>query len=529
MSKQIAFQASNQPQNQTLRQGQVEATDQSPRQAQTRQEKMQAQAKKDLVYGLYDTPPFAESLYAGLQHLLAIIISIGTPPLIVAGTMGADAATIGYLVNMSLLISGVATFIQCYKFGPVGSGLLSIQGTSFAFLASLITLSAGLLARGYSIHEALGILFGCSLAGSVVLMVGSRCVVHIQKVISPLVSGIIVTLIGSSLMGVSLQDIGGGASLYNQMAAGGFSATPAGSFGDPLFLLIGFSVTTIVVLANRSKNKFMRIGSVIVGIVSGCIIAGVVGYFSDNISFMGFSEIWAGIRAAPLVTVPIPFKFGIGFDFATFVPIAFLYVMTLVEAYGDLTATAMVSGEPIEGNLYTKRVAGGILGSGVNSALAAVFTCFPNTTFSQNNGVISITGVASRRVGMFVGGLLVFFGLFPAVGSLFTAIPNSVIGGATVIMFGSVMVSGIRIIATNVINRRGILIMAISLGLGFGVMVVPELWNHVPTTGVLYILLSNPITIGGSVAILLNVMLPKNLGEISADSLEDPMQHMAER
>ncbi len=488
------------------------------------QEQARNQAKKDLIYGLNDTPPFTESLYAALQHLLAIIISIGAPPLIIAGAMGADSLTIGYLVNMSLLVSGIATFVQCRKFGPIGSGLLSIQGTSFAFLGSLMTLGVGLVNRGYTTHEALAILFGCCLAGSVILIVGSRFIPYIQKIISPLVSGIIVTLIGSSLMGVSMQDIGGGADLFNSMP----SVPQPGSFGDPLFLLIGFTVTGMVVIANRSKNKFLRIGSVVVGIVAGCIVATLVDKFSDTITFMGFSEIWANIKVAPKVTIPIPFKYGIGFDFATFVPIAFLYLMTLIEAYGDLTATSMVSGEPIEGKLYTERVAGGELSSGINSAFAAIFTCFPNATFSQNNGVISITGVASRKVGMFVGGLLVFFGLFPAIGTLFTAIPNSVIGGATVIMFGSVMVSGIRIIASNVINRRGILIMAISLGLGFGVMVVPQIWVHIPTTSVLFILLSNPITLGGAVAILLNMILPKNLVKISADSMEDPMSNHSE-
>ncbi len=483
------------------------------------QERIRIQSKKDLIYGLHDTPPFGESLYAGLQHLLAIIISIGAPPLIIAGALGADGATIAYLVNMSLLVSGIATFIQCRKFGPIGSGLLSIQGTSFAFLGTLITLGFGLMGRGYTLDQTFGILFGCCLVGSVIQMIGSRFIPLVQKIISPLISGIIVTLIGSSLMYVAIKDIGGGAFLFNNMPA---DPIP-GSFGDPRYLLIGFTVTIMVVLANRSKNKFMRIGSVVFGVIVGCVVAIIVDMTSDAVAFKSASDIWSAMKAAPIIAVPIPFKFGIGFDFATFIPIAFLFLMTLIESYGDLTATSMVSGEPIEGEVYTERIASGELGDGVNSAIAAVFNCFPNTTFSQNNGVISITGVASRHVGYFVAGLLVLFGLFPVVGTAFTSIPNSVIGGATLIMFGSVMVSGIRIIASNIINRRGILIMAISLGLGFGIMVVPQIWVHIPSTSILRVLLSSPITLGGTVAILLNVILPKSLGEISADSLEDPM------
>ncbi len=483
------------------------------------QERIRVQAKQDLIYGLNDTPPFGESLYAGLQHLLAIIISIGAPPLIIAGALGADGATIAYLVNMSLLVSGIATFIQCRKIGPIGSGLLSIQGTSFAFLGTMITLGFSLMGRGYTLEESFGILFTCCLLGSVIQMIGSRFIPLIQKIISPLISGIIVTLIGSSLMYVAIKDIGGGAALFSSMP----DVPAPGSFGDPRYLLVGFTVTIMVVLANRSKNKFMRIGSVVFGVAIGCVVATIVSMTSDAVNFKSFGQIWTDIKAGPYITIPVPFKFGFGFDLASFIPIAFLYLMTLIESYGDLTATSMVSGEPIEGPVYTERIASGELGDGVNSAIAAVFNCFPNTTFSQNNGVISITGVASRYVGYFVAGLLVLFGLFPVVGKAFTAIPNPVIGGATLIMFGSVMVSGIRIIASNIINRRGILIMAISLGLGFGIMVVPEIWIHIPSSSILRVILSSPITLGGTVAILLNVILPKNLSEISPDSLEDPM------
>jgi len=194
---------------------------------------------------------------------------------------------------------------------------------------------------------------------------------------------------------------------------------------------------------------------------------------------------------------------------------ALLYLITTVESIGDLTATSMVSGEPIEGETYMKRISGGVFGDGVNSAIAAVFNSFPNTTFSQNNGVIQMTGVASRYVGFWIAGLLALFGLFPIIGGIFSIIPNAVLGGATIIMFGTVAASGIRIIASSIIDRRGVLIMAISLGLGLGVTFRPEILGiFSPLVKQIF---GSAITTGGLTAIFLNVILPDELRKQSPD------------
>jgi len=175
----------------------------------------------------------------------------------------------------------------------------------------------------------------------------------------------------------------------------------------------------------------------------------------------------------------------------------------------------MVSGEPIEGEVYMNRISGGVFGDGVNSALAAVFNSFPNTTFSQNNGVIQMTGVASRYVGFWIAGLLVLFGLFPIVGGLFSIIPNAVLGGATIIMFGTVAAAGIRIISSSIIDRRGVLIMAISFGLGLGVAFRPEILGIFPS--IIKQVFGSAITTGGLTAIFLNIVLPQSLRDQSAD------------
>ena len=208
----------------------------------------------------------------------------------------------------------------------------------------------------------------------------------------------------------------------------------------------------------------------------------------------------------PSSSTYIPLKYGFSFNLTAFIPVAFIYLITTIESTGDITATSMVSGEPIEGDLYMKRVKGGVLGDGVNSAIAAMFNTFPNTTFSQNNGVIQLTGIASRYVGMYVAAFLVVLGLFPVIGAFFRSLPSPVLGGATLVMFGMVGAAGIRIIASSAIDRRDMLIMAVAFGLGFGVAYVPGFLGKAPEA--IQQIFGSAVTTGGSTALLLNTLLP---------------------
>jgi xanthine permease XanP len=183
-----------------------------------------------------------------------------------------------------------------------------------------------------------------------------------------------------------------------------------------------------------------------------------------------------------------------------------VYFITGVETIGDITATSSVSGEPVAGDLYFKRLKGGVLGDGINSTIAAVFNTFPNTTFSQNNGVIQLTGVASRYVGYYIAGFLALFGLFPVVGGVFQIMPQAVLGGATIIMFGTVAAAGIRILSSRRLDGRGMLILAVSLAMGLGITFVPEMLDHFPP--LMKSLLQSGIATGGLIAIVLNIALP---------------------
>jgi len=433
-----------------------------------------------------DKPPVLDSVFAALQHLLAIFVGIITPTLIIGGVLGLGKE-VPYLISMSLIVSGVATFIQVKRVGPVGSGLLSIQGTSFAFLSSI--LAAGFIVKnqGGGPREILAVIYGICFLGAFIEMFLSRILHHLRKVITPIVTGIVVTTIGLSLIKVGITDMAGGQWLLDNKPE--FFA----SFEN---LGLAFLVLIVIILLNRSKNQFLRMSSIVIGLLVGYIVS----------IFLGKIDL-SGLKDLPVISVPIPFKYGFGFNWAAFIPIAFIYLITTIESIGDLTATSMVSGEPIEGDLYIKRIKGGILGDGVNSALAATFNTFPNTTFSQNNGVIQLTGVASRYVGIYIAGFLVLLGLFPVIGGVFQQMPKPVLGGATIIMFGTVAAAGVKIIASQPINRRAMMIMAISFGLGLGVQLVPAFLNQMPV--IIQRVFGSPITTGGLVAIVSNIVLPK--------------------
>lgn len=426
-----------------------------------------------LIYGLNDRPPLRETVFAALQHLLAIFVAIITPPLIIANAIQLDQETTSFLVSMSLMVSGVATFIQCRRLGKIGCGLLCIQGTSFSFIGPIIT--AG-LAGG------LPAIFGATVAGSVVEMFVSRILKYARRIITPLVSGIVVTLIGMSLIKVGIISCGGG-------------NASAPDFGSLQNIGIALMVLVLIIIFNRSSNRFLRMGSIVIGLIVGYAISWWLG-------MVDFSSIqsYAGIN------YPQPFKYGLSFDFSSILGLGLVYLITSIEAYGDITANSLISEEPVEGETFLQRAEGGILADGFNSMIAGLFfSSFPNSIFAQNNGMIQLTGVASRYVGYFIAALLIILGVFPAIGNVFSLMPAPVLGGATLLMFGTVAAAGIRIIASQTINRKATLVMAISFAMGLSVEMVPDILKQLPDS--LQSIFSSGITTGGLTAIITNMVI----------------------
>lgn len=432
--------------------------------------------KTDLIYGIDDRPPFKEALFAALQHLLAIFVAIITPPLIIAGALKLDLETTGFLVSMALFVSGVSTFIQCRSVGPIGAKLLCIQGTSFSFIGPIIAIGQ---------IGGLPLIFGACITAAPVEMIISRTFKYLRSVITPLVSGIVVLLIGLSLIKVGVVSCGGG-----------YVAMDKGSFGSFENLSVAGAVLLSVLFFNRCKNKYLRMSSIVLGLCIGYVLAYSLGMVdmsaASSQSLMGFN-------------IPVPFKYGFDWNISSFIAVGLVYLITAIEATGDVTANSMISGKSIEGSSYLKRVSGGVLADGTNSMIAGIFNSFPNSIFAQNNGIIQLTGVASRYVGYYIAGMLVLLGLFPIVGVVFSLMPDPVLGGATLLMFGTVAAAGIRIIASQHINRKATLVLAASLSLGLGVELMPDILNAAPDA--VKGIFSSGITTGGLVAILSNLLI----------------------
>ncbi|MEE4463532.1 solute carrier family 23 protein, partial [Azotobacter chroococcum] len=251
-----------------------------------------------------------------------------------------------------------------------------------------------------------------------------------------------------------------------------------------------------IVLLNRSPRPWVRLSAIIVALALGSLAAWLCGRFVPQ-----------PLPELPPVSLPQPFRYGFDFAWAAFVPVALVYLISTIETVGDLTANCLLSRQPLSGPAYLSRLKGGVLGDGVSCLIAASLGAFPNTTFAQNNGVIQMTGVASRHVGLYIGAILFTLGLFPALGALLQQIPKPVLGGATLIMFGSVAAAGIRILARSALDRRDILVIAASLGVGLGIAAQPQLLLQMPE--IVRNLFDSAITSGGLTAILLDLLLPR--------------------
>jgi xanthine permease XanP len=440
----------------------------------------------ELIYKLYDRPPLLESIFVAIQHVLAAFVGIVTPPLIISNSLGLDPANTSFIISMSLFASGICTFIQCKTFGPVGSGLLSLQGTSFAFLGAILGVGGTAIQSGKTPEQALALIFGVCFFGAFANVLLSRFLHLLSKVVTPIVSGTLVMLIGISLLQTGMTSLGGGA-----------AALKDNTFASPQNLLLGIGVFLTVIVLTLSKNQYIRMGAIAIGLLAGYVASALMG----KVDFSIFSKL-------PLISLPVPFRYGMSFDFSALIPFLILYPLTAIESVGDMTATSAVSKEPITGPVYVRRIKAGVLADGLNSSLAALLNTFPITTFSQNTGVIQMTGVGSRYVGFFVAGVLALLGLLPIVSGAFQSIPQPVLGGATTVMFGSIAVAGVKIIASENLDRRATIIIAVSLATGLGVVFVPQLLANQPA--IIKNMFSSATSTGGLTAILLSWLLPNS-------------------
>ena len=439
-----------------------------------------------IIYGLDDEPAPLVRFFVALQHLLAIFVSIITAPLLICLGMGLDTQATSYMISSALVISGVATYVQVRKFGRVGSGLLTVQGTSFTFIGPLI-FAAEMLGDRHDSDEILGIIFGCTLVGALMMMLFSQFLHRLQRIVTPTVTGTTVIMLGLSLVLVTVQNL---LRVHREAVAA----------GEPTWLVAAYALEVMALIAFFATRKapWCRLASVSIGLAIGYVLA----WLGGGIDFAPMAEL-------PGLFYPQPLAFGLGFDWLVFLSLLPIYLVTAAESIGDLTATSSLSNKPVVGPAYWQRMRDGVLGDGFNSLVAALFSTFPNTTFSQNNGVIRLTGVASRKVGTWLAIMLVVLGLFPVLGGLFQVMPRGLLYGATVLMFALVGYSGFKIIEGADGGRRawGIAGTAIVIGL-LGMQVAAQV-EGLPA--MVSMLLGFPVSTSTVAAIVLELLWPRSL------------------
>ena len=444
-----------------------------------------AEQRRDPNY----TPPLAQAVPLGIQHILAMFVSNVTPAIIIAGAagigFGSDQGALGfpdmtYMIQMSMLFAGIATLFQTIGFGPVGARLPIVQGTSFAFVPIMIPAVAGLGTSGLA-----GLMTGIIVGGCFHFCLGF-IVGKIRHALPPLVTGLIVLMIGLALIRVGIQYSAGGVPLMGKPEFGSLSMWfPA---------LVGIVVTLAIKFFTRG---FLAVAAVLIGILAGYLVA----LFMGQVSF-------ANVGRASFFELPMPFKWGFEFNIAIIIGMCFMAVISAIETVGD-TSGITKGGAGREAT--DKELEGATFADGLGSAVAGIFGGLPNTSFSQNVGLIAMTGLMSRHVVTIGAIFLIVCGFIPKIGAIINTVPINVLGGGVVVMFGMVCASGVRMLADVNWNRRNMVIFAISLSIGLGLQLEPSALQHLGSTA--QILLTTGLLPEATIAIILNLVLPEEIDE----------------
>jgi xanthine permease len=431
------------------------------------------------------TPALAKAIPLGIQHVLAMFVSNVTPAIIVAGAAGfgfgsnsPDFPNMIYMIQMSMLFAGIATLFQTIGMGPVGARLPIVQGTSFAFLPVMIPAVAGMGTAGLA-----GLMTGVVIGGIFHIFLGTF-IGKLRFALPPLVTGLIVLMIGLALVKVGIQYAAGGVPLMGKPEFGSLAMwTPA-------------LVVIVVTLALKFFTRgMMSVAAVLIGLLAGYVVA----YLMGQVNF-------GNVARAGLFELPTPFKWGIEFNAAIIIGMCFMAVISAIETVGDVSGICKGGA----GREATDReITGATYADGVGTAVAGIFGGLPNTSFSQNVGLISMTGVMSRHVVTIGAIFLMVCGLVPKFGAIVSTVPINVLGGGVIVMFGMVCAAGVNMLSDVAWNRRNMVIFAVSLSVGLGLQLEPTALQHLPRT--LQILLTSGLLPAAGLSILLNLVLPKDL------------------
>lgn len=437
----------------------------------------------DKAMGAYSDPnsmpPMGQAVPLGLQHVLAMFASNVTPSIIVAGAAGLafGSAEQIYLIQMAMLFAGVATIFQTMGFGPVGARMPIMQGTSFAFV--------GVLA-GISATQGLGVaLTACIIGGLIHFALGS-VIGRIRFLFPPLVTGLVILAIGLYLIPVGIKYAAGGAADF-QMAAE--------SFGSLKHWTVALTVIVVALLFKFKTSGALSNAAILIGLLAGYAVAAMSGMVS-----------LAGFQKASWVTSIQVLPYGFEFSLGAVIAVTLVSIVSAVETVGDTSATAKAGAGR---DATDAEIAGATYADGLGTAVAGVFGGLPNTSFSQNVGIVGMTGVMSRHVVTIAGAILVICGLLPKIGALIASMPLPVLGGGVIVMFGMVAAAGMNVLSEVKMTRRNMVIIAISLTAGLGLNLVPTAVQYLP--GIWKTLATSAVAPTAFLAIVLNQILPEDM------------------
>lgn len=435
----------------------------------------------NLIYGVDDDLDLPKKVLFGLQHIFAAFGGIIVVPLVIATSLGFDSKVTTALISASILGSGLATIIQAKGVGKVGARVACIMGTDFTFVSPAISVGSVLGLPG---------IIGATILGSLFEVILSFFIKPLMKFFPPLVTGTVVALIGLTLLPVSID-----------WAAGGAGSANYASLEN---LAVAMFVLVITLLLNNYGKGMISSASILIGIVVGyivCIPLGLVDF--------------TPVKEASWLSFPKILEFGVTFDAKVVMAFIPAYFVATIGTVGCLKAI----GETSNIDIGDKRVAAGVLSDGVGSALGGLVGSCPNTSFSQNIGIISLTKVASRHVAVMAGILLVILGFLPKVAAIITGIPNPVLGGVGIMMFGTVAAAGIRTLSNIKLTERNLLIIAISMGLGLGVTFRPDVIHNLPEA--IRMIFSSGISTGTIAALILNAVLKESPTSMEFENMYD--------
>ena len=432
------------------------------------------ESKDKMLYCNNDVPPLATSIVLAIQHILAAFAGIIAVPLVVCSALGLSVEEKSFMVSATIFASGLTTVLQSKGLGPIGSRVSGMMGTDFTFVNPSISVGSQFGVAG---------IVGATISGSLVEIILSHFIKPLMRFFPPLISGIVVSLIGITLLPVSID-----------WAAGGVGAADYGSLKN---LTVAFVIMLFTLFLNHYGKGMLSTASVVIGMVFGYIIC-------IPLKMVDLTS----VAQADWLALPSIFRYGVTFDLASTLSFVPAYLVSTIGTVGIMMAIGSAS--HIE--LSSERAAAGVLCDGIGSMVSGVFGAGPNTAFSQNVGLITLTKVASRHVMVVAGIILAILGVFPKLSALIAVMPQPILGGVGVIMFGLVAAQGIKALSLIQLGDRELLIISVAFALGIGVTVKPEILAGLPTA--LKMILSSGISTGTLAALILNIVLVDNRKEV---------------